>query len=159
MVNYLGGEQMTLDKDIPFRLMQGLFQLCRHRMKSRPEHGLYPGEMRVLRSIKALDAGQGVMVSLLSTALKVSPSFITQMANGLVEAGLADRSPDPDDRRAVRLRVTPRGDEVLAKASREFIARFARLAEYLGPEQSEELCRLLGLANKFFDSLEEDEDV
>ena len=75
------------------------------------------------------------MVSLLSTALKVSPSFITQMANGLVEAGLADRSPDPDDRRAVRLRVTPRGDEVLAKASREFIARLRDWPNTWGPEQ------------------------
>lgn len=144
-------------KDIPFRLMQGLFQLCRHRVKARPEHGLYPGEMRVLRSIKGLDAGQGVMVSQLSTQLKVSPSFITQMTNGLVEAGLAARSPDPDDRRAVRLRVTPRGDAVLDKAYQEFIARFERLANYLGPEQSEELCRLLALANQYFDSLEGEE--
>jgi DNA-binding MarR family transcriptional regulator len=149
---------MMESKDIPFRLMQGFFQFCRHKFKFRPEQGLNPGEIRVLRNIAVLDTGQGVMVSLLSTKMKVSPSFITQMTNGLVDAGLADRSPDPDDRRAVRIRVTPRGDEVMAKASQEFIARFERLADYLGPEQSEELCRLMAMAYQYFDSSEGKDD-
>jgi hypothetical protein len=61
---------MMESKDIPFRLMQGFFQFCRHKFKFRPEQGLNPGEIRVLRNIAVLDTGQGVMVSLLSTKMK-----------------------------------------------------------------------------------------
>jgi DNA-binding MarR family transcriptional regulator len=145
---------MEQNNDMPYRLMQAFFQLHRQKMNSGPVQGIYPGEMRVLRSIKRLDAGQGVMVSELSGLLKVSSPFITQMTNNLVKQGLADRSPDPADRRAVRLRVTPRGNDVIAQASREFMARFEGLVQHLGPEQSGELLRLLHLVYQYFDSME-----
>jgi len=144
---------MEHNNDQPYRLMQAFFQLHRQKINSGPVQGLNPGEMRVLRSIKRLDAGQGVMVSELSNLMKVSPSFITQMTNNLVKQDLADRSPDPADRRAVRLRVTDRGNELIAKTSREYMARFKGLAEHLGPEQSEELIRLLHQTYKYFDSM------
>jgi DNA-binding MarR family transcriptional regulator len=145
---------MEQNNDMPYRLMQAFFQLHRQKMNFGPVQGIYPGEMRVLRSIKRLDAGQGVMVSELSGLLKVSSPFITQMTNNLVKQGLADRSPDPADRRAVRLRVTPRGNDVIAQASREFMARFEGLVQHLGPEQSGELLRLLHLVYQYFDSME-----
>jgi DNA-binding MarR family transcriptional regulator len=145
---------MEPSNDMPYRLMQAFFQLHRQKMNSGPVQGLNPGEMRVLRSIKRLDAGQGVMVSELSGQLKVSSPFITQMTNSLVKQGLADRSPDPADRRAVRLRVTPRGNQLIAKASREFIAHFEGLVQHLGPEQSGELLRLLHQVYQYFESVE-----
>ena len=105
------------------------------------------------RSIKRLDSGQGVMVSELGNLLKVSSPFITQMTNSLVKQGLVHRAIDPDDRRAVRLRVTAQGNEVILKTSREFMALFEGLVQHLGQEKSEELITLLDEVYKYFESV------
>ncbi len=136
------------------RLMYVFFQLHRHKLRSGQVQGLNPGEMRVLRSIKRLDQGTGVMASQLVSLLRVTPPFITQVCNALVKQGLAVRNTDPDDRRAVRLQVTARGEELIAKASQEYMAEFRRLAEELGPEDSEELIRLVQRVNHFLEARE-----
>jgi DNA-binding MarR family transcriptional regulator len=144
---------MVNGNDTACKLMHGFFRLHRQKMNSGPVQGMNPGEMRVLRSIKRLDSGQGVMVSELGNLLKVSSPFITQMTNSLVKQGLVHRAIDPDDRRAVRLRVTAQGNEVILKTSREFMALFEGLVQHLGQEKSEELITLLDEVYKYFESV------
>lgn len=149
---------MEDSNELAHRLMYSFFQLHRQKMNSGPVQGLNPGEMRVLRSVRRLDSGQGVMVSELGGLLKVSSPFITQITNGLVKQGLVERAADPEDRRVVRLRVTAPGEEVIVKASREYMALYAGLAEELGQDKSEELIRLLHQVYQYFDSVEEGKD-
>jgi len=137
-----------------YKLMQAFSQLHRQKLSFRPVQGYNPGEIRVLRSIAKLDQGQGLMVSELGSVLKVSSPFITQRTNELVKQGLVVRATDPEDRRAVRLKITPRGEEVLAKAVQEYSAFFAGLAKYLGQEQTEDLVRLLHQVQQYFESVE-----
>jgi DNA-binding MarR family transcriptional regulator len=54
-----------------------------------------------------------------SSFLRITPPSATALINGLVAAKFLERRADPDDRRSVRLRLTPKG--------RTFIGR--RLAE------------------------------
>jgi DNA-binding MarR family transcriptional regulator len=136
---------------LSFRLMQAFFRLHRQKHRTSPVQGINPGELRALRCLKKFDSGQGVMVSQLSAQLGVTPPFVTQMTNNLVQKGLVNRSRDPADRRAVRLQVTPRGKDTIDKASAELSASFQGLAEHLGPEQSEALIGLLDRACKFFE--------
>jgi len=140
------------------RLMHVFFQLHRQRINSGPVLGMNPGDVRVLRTIMRRDSGQGVMVSELGSMLKVSSPFITQVTNGLVQKGWVDRSPDAVDRRVVRLRITPRGEEAVARVSKEFLAKYAGLTRSLGPEKTEELIRLLQEVHQYFEPKREGKD-
>lgn len=147
---------MEPNKDMPYRLLQAFLQLHRQKLYQGPVQGINPGDMRVLCSIQGMDAGTGVMVSQLSSRLKVSPPFITQVTNNLVKRGLVERSLDPSDRRAVRLQVTPQGSDVLKAVTQAYSARFEGLVRHLGPEQSGELLRLLEETYCYFKVLEVD---
>jgi DNA-binding MarR family transcriptional regulator len=50
----------------------------------------------------------------LTGALDLDKSTLSRTVEGLVQAGLVERSVDPTDRRAVRLRLTPSGRERVA---------------------------------------------
>jgi DNA-binding MarR family transcriptional regulator len=69
----------------------------------------------------------------LSERLNVSQSTVTQLAERLVKRGLAERVPDPNDRRIVRLRLSKLGTEIsgIAKARGEarHLAIWNRLEE------------------------------
>lgn len=138
-------------QETAYRLMHAFFQIHRQKMNSGQVRGRTHGELRVLRSIKRLDIGQGVMVSELSNLMKVSSPFITQTVNGLVKEGLVDRSADPSDRRAVRLRVTNAGEELVHEVFTHFIESHRGLVQYLGQEQSEQLIDLLHRVYQYFE--------
>jgi DNA-binding MarR family transcriptional regulator len=133
------------------KLMQAFIQLHRLKMNHGMVGGMKHSEARVLRSIHKMDSGQGVMVSELSGRLKVSAPSITQTVNSLVEQGLVNRMVDPSDRRAVRLRITPYGKEVLDRVYQEFMAIHSGLVEYLGEEQSAVLTDLLQKVYQYFE--------
>lgn len=134
---------------IPYQLIQAFSFFHRQKFSIPPVKGINPGELRILRAIGKSMAVAGVMVSELSERLQVSPSFITQISNGLVKRGLVDRSQDPNDRRAVRLRLTAKGDEAVRDAASVISAHFQGLANALGPEQSKELLRLMNIVNDY----------
>lgn len=65
----------------------------------------------------------------------ITPSAMTELIEGLVDDGHARRDPDPTDRRAVLIAVTPAGhsevDRVVAIATTTVL----KLIDRLGPEQ------------------------
>jgi DNA-binding MarR family transcriptional regulator len=68
-------------------------------------------------SIAALDRLQTegpLRVSELATREAMTQPGVTLLVNRLSEAGLAERLPDPTDRRATLVRITPAGRSVLA---------------------------------------------
>ena len=69
-------------------------------------HQLSDGRMGVLWR---LGGGGPMTLGDLAAALDVSPRNITGLIDHLERDGLVERSPDPEDRRAVRARLTPAG--------------------------------------------------
>jgi DNA-binding MarR family transcriptional regulator len=67
-------------------------------------------------------------VDVLADGLRLSHSRAVRVVDRLEDAGLARRLPDPDDGRAVRVRLTPKGDRA---ADRVLAARAAALDEAL----------------------------
>ena len=61
------------------------------------------------RALALLESAGGMRSSDLADALEVSPSTATRMCDRLVRAGLVDRVTSEDDRRQVRLTMTPTG--------------------------------------------------
>lgn len=67
----------------------------------------------------------------LATALRVAPSTGSRMCDRLVRKGLLDRTRTSDDRRSVRLALTPAGSRLLDQVTRRRRAEIAAIVEQL----------------------------
>ena len=63
--------------------------------------------------------------------LMVTAPVITRLASGLVEAGLVERGSDPNDKRSVRLTLTPAGKRRASGMRRDLMTAAAELIEPL----------------------------
>jgi len=103
--------------------------------------GTSPGQLRFLRTLAGCDGPR--RPGELADALGVAPRSVTSKVDLAEADGLVRRLPDPTDRRATLLEVTPAGQALLATASHlrhEWISE--RLARLSASEQ-DTLLRLL----------------
>lgn len=101
-------DQLT-EVDLLLRVARGWRRLGRGEVGG---HGLSPHQERGLLTIARLTRGPttpGIRVSQLAEHLGIAPRSATDVADALQDAGLLTRSPDPTDRRAVRLTLTGEG--------------------------------------------------
>lgn len=91
--------------------------------------GVTPGQARAIGVLRRHGA---MRLSDLSHHLRIAPRSATEVADALQEQDLVRRSPDPDDRRAVLVALTPRGAELAASVqaarAQEAEAFFGRLS-------------------------------
>jgi DNA-binding MarR family transcriptional regulator len=73
----------------------------------------------------------------LATALKVTPTNITGIIDRLLEKNLITRTGDPDDRRVLVLRTTPKGDELVAELRQKRRGRMTELFNNLSEKEAE----------------------
>ena len=85
----------------------------------------------------------GVRLTELAETLRIAPRSATEVADGLQERGLVERTPDPDDRRAVLLRPTDEGRRVRAEIDRARSADSDVLFARLSVTDRASLARLL----------------
>ena len=103
--------------------------------------GLTMARAKVLRSLHE----QGpTRQSVLAADFGLSPHSITDIVDGLERLGLAERRPDPDDRRAKLVAITNAGEASLdvANATRERL--LTQIFGSLSQEDRATLLRLLG---------------
>ena len=67
--------------------------------------------------------------------LLVSAPVVTRLASSLVDAGLVERGRDPEDRRAVRLALTPTGRRRVTAMRRALLAAATELLDPLPEER------------------------
>jgi DNA-binding MarR family transcriptional regulator len=84
----------------------------------------------------------------LAARLAVEASHITRQVQQLQKAGLVTRVPDPDDRRAQRIQITPAGEEAVRRI-REASTRGMQMA--LADWSPLELQQLAGLFHRMVD--------
>jgi DNA-binding MarR family transcriptional regulator len=75
--------------------------------------------------------------------LGYSPRTLTPMVDALEAEGLLRREPDPTDRRAQRLELTPSGYELMHRAHDERLSMATGVFSALDPEERVTLSRLL----------------
>lgn len=118
--------------------------------------GYTKGEIKVLMTLKYKERSggkpgfearpqeeQGLKVSEISSYMRVTSPTITQFINGLEGKGLVERVMDENDRRAVRVKLTAAGEEIVHQAHEAFKVNFKGLVAYLGEEDSDQLAQLL----------------
>ncbi|WP_305094830.1 MarR family winged helix-turn-helix transcriptional regulator [Prescottella sp. R16] len=86
----------------------------------------------------------------LAGALCLSQSALSRQLTELVDAGLVERRPDPDDRRALHVQVTEKGTEVLRETKKR---RSAHLRGRLGDWSQDEAAAALTLIERLTVSL------
>ena len=101
--------------------------------------GLTPGRMRVVRVL----SGGALRVGDLADRLGVAARSATQFVDELESESLVVRAPDPTDRRATLVELTPRGRRALANMQEAWSLEAARLIGRLSPADQAELNRLL----------------
>ena len=89
-------------------------------------------QYNVLRIIQ----GEGpVGQAAIARRLLVSAPVVTRLAASLVDAGLVSRGPNPEDRRAVRLTLTPAGRRRVTAMRRALLTAAAELLDPLPEER------------------------
>lgn len=135
------------------KLLESFAQFHRLNWKQSPIAGLKSSEIMVLFCIKkkVKTGAPGIKISDISSALRVATPTITQLINSLETNRFVERTMDEEDRRAVRVKLTDKGEKAVEKASDSFFEAFNGLVEYLGVEQSGQLAELLSKAFVYFE--------
>ncbi len=119
------------DTELPARLRLAITRLAR-RLRQESGSGLSPSLTAALATINR----HGPLApSELAELERVQRPTATRIVNGLYSAGLIAREPDPDDRRGVRVSVSPEGRALLRRLRKRKTAYLARRLEKLDPEE------------------------
>jgi DNA-binding MarR family transcriptional regulator len=79
--------------------------------------GLSPRQHQAMLAIKGLADGGAVTVGMLAQRLLIRRHSTVELVDRLQRAGLAQRRPDPSDRRRVLVSLTPKGEQRLGALS------------------------------------------
>ncbi|WP_433087903.1 MarR family winged helix-turn-helix transcriptional regulator [Dactylosporangium sp. CA-052675] len=113
-------------------------------------HGLQRGEYDVLAALRRAGAPYELIPSALADTLMLSRAGMTNRLDRLEEAGLVERRANRDDRRSLRVALTPEGLRLVDAVTTEHVANESRLLAALTPA---ERAALDGIARKLLDSL------
>jgi DNA-binding MarR family transcriptional regulator len=106
--------------------------------------------------LKTLAANGAMRVTDLATCTNLDPSTVSRHVTQLHRAGLIERTPDPDDRRAQRVQASGLGLRQLDAALRARLAVLERALDSWQPADVRELDRLLTRFVRAIDALNED---
>jgi DNA-binding MarR family transcriptional regulator len=115
-------------------------QIFEDFFRTLARHGLKPGEFSVLW-VLSLNPGQ--KQGSIARRLRIKPPHMTKVIQRLESGGYLIRTIPDDDRRSVRLRLTPKGAEFVAAHRAEFFAYFRRDRERLSEAELKALVALL----------------
>lgn len=104
------------------------------------EHELTPQQAQLLCVL----AGGPVGMTELSRALNLEKSSLTGLADRVERRGLIAREPDPQDRRACRISLTPNGKQLGDRTHTEICARLTALSDTLAEADRTRLATLIG---------------
>jgi DNA-binding MarR family transcriptional regulator len=102
--------------------------------------GLEPREFALLRTVAS---SEGVMQQEIGERMRVAPSRMVAFVDALEARGLLERRPNPNDRRARALFLTPEGRELLKRAFAVAVEHERRLTSQLSAQEREQLLDLL----------------
>ena len=89
----------------------------------------------------------------------LNPTMLSRMVGKLESAGLLQRSPDADDRRAVVVQITPAGTKLQNRLRRERTRLFSERLRALPPGEADALVRALPALESLAEALRPSESV
>ena len=122
-----------------------VFWAVARRLREMSRETLAPWDINPshLRALRVLKRHGTMRLSELSDHLHIAPRSATEVADALESRGLARRRPDPGDRRATLIEMTPHGESVLDAIRSARGTEAERVFGRLNPADRAELARLL----------------
>ena len=127
----MAGMPQSVSDDEYARLLRfrtGLRRFERWSEEQAEAAGLTGAQHQLLLAVRGHADRRGPTVGELSEYLMLRHHSVVELVDRAVAAGLVRRSPDPHDRRLVRVRPTPHGNLVLRRLTRVHLVELARLA-------------------------------
>src|SRR5215218_2653067 len=112
-------------------------------MASLAAWDITPSQMRAIRILSGHQ--EGVRSSALAQHLHIAPRSATEVVDALEAKGLVRRSPDPSDRRATLVSLTPRGNGLIDEVRRARGLESEKLFDQLSKTDRAHLARILRL--------------
>lgn len=106
-------------------------------------HGLQPWEFDIVATLRRSGEPYELTAGALASSSMVSSGAITNRIDRLVARGLVTREIDPDNRRTVRIGLTPEGRRLVDEVLPHHVANEAALLEPLSLAEREQLAGLL----------------
>lgn len=136
------------DLDVaPLHVLSRVSRLARHLDLARgaafAERGLEGWEFDVLSALRRSGEPYELSPGQLVAQTLVTSGTMTNRVDRLARRGLVERSPDPDDRRGIIVRLTPTGREVVDAALADLLARERALLSRLPEARRHQLAELL----------------
>lgn len=128
-----GGPEGELAADAAafYEALQELLRVAQFRDRERV--CCYDISVTECYGIDVLDRRGPLMLNQLAAELRLDKSTASRVAAALEEKGYVSRDEDPADRRALRLRLTPRGEGLHRRIRQDIEARHAELLAGLDP--------------------------
>lgn len=110
------------------------------RLRMWEEQGITFPQLRILFRVRM---HPDIDLRTLADGLAISPSAASQQVDKLVDRGLLWRTEDPQDRRRLRLQLTPQAEESIGEYSRTATEYVSAILSRLSAKDLKELNRLL----------------
>src|SRR6476620_11803308 len=110
----VGDSMMSKKRDLAFTINDVARLLRNYADQKAAQFGMSRAKWAVLAR---LDRFEGLKQAELADMLDLQPISLTRLLDGLADNGLIERRPDPEDRRAKRLYLTPAARPLLGRLS------------------------------------------
>ncbi len=141
----------------PLEVLSRVVRLARHvaiaRKEVFAEHGLDQGQFDVLAALRRAGRPHEMTPGDLMAEALVTSGTMTHRVDQMEAAGLVSRRADPADGRVVRVRLTPRGRDLVDAALASLVGRERKLLERL---KTADQARLAGLLRHLLEPLDSD---
>jgi DNA-binding MarR family transcriptional regulator len=115
------------------------------RLEDELEERLRPSGVPIeqLRILEVLQNSYGSSMGDLAQRALIEPTTLTKIVDRMVSDALVYRTPDPDDRRRVLIRMAPGGKTLFKRLDRITTSQQDRLQKQIPPAKMDELRQLL----------------
>lgn len=131
--------------EVAGRLMRSAAYLERAIDKALRPLGLSFGDFDVINTLRRRGEPAGTNPKVLAASALITSGAMTSRLDRLERAGLLERHPDPYDRRAVLVRLTPIGEERATHALKAVLAADRRFLDPLSPDDHKVVAAALKL--------------
>ncbi len=115
------------------RFRFGIRRYLRFSEETVRQHGVTPQQYQLMLALKGFPGRDWAVVRELAERLQLRHHSVVELVNRAQRQGLVDRTPDPDDARAVRVVLTEDGEQVLGRLSALHRDELRRLDAVLVP--------------------------
>ena len=144
---------------LEFQLINTFFRFARMKWHHISVAGLSRAEMSLLMMMdRHIKHGHSPRISDLSRHLRVSSPTITQHINNLEAQEYVVKVQSKEDKRAVNLDLTEKGQTILKQHKTAMEGYFKELIEYLGEDRAVDMLDLLSQTIEFFSEKNKNDD-